>query len=58
MALVGAVRNPQELAKEFESSQQTIRNCVFQDSDDGGSPEAWTSDERGEAASHRHPKFS
>lgn len=49
IALARAGRNPKELAKEFEPSEQTIRNWLFQDSADRGErPDALTSDERRE----------
>lgn len=49
IALVRAGRSPKELAKEFEPSEQTIRNWVFQDSADRGErPEALTTEERTE----------
>jgi transposase len=49
IALVRAGRSLKALAKEFEPSEQTIRNWVFQDSADRGDhPEALTMDERTE----------
>ena len=36
IALVRAGRSPEELAKAFEPSEQTIRNWVFQDRADRG----------------------
>ena len=49
IALARAGRSPKELAKEFEPSEQTIRNWVFQDGADRGErPETLTTDERAE----------
>jgi transposase len=47
--LVRAGRTPEELAREFEPSGQTIRNWVQQaDRDDGRRPDGLTTDERQE----------
>jgi len=49
VALVRAGRTPDELAKEFEPSAQTIRNWVFQASvDDGSRDDGLTTDEKAE----------
>lgn len=49
VALVRAGRTPEELAKEFEPSAQTIRNWVGQDTADRGErPGALTTAERQE----------
>jgi transposase len=49
IALVRAGRTPEELAKEFEPSAQTIRNWVGQDAADRGErPAALTTAERQE----------
>ncbi len=49
IALARAGRSPKELAKEFEPSEQTIRNWLFQDGADRGErPEAMTTEERAE----------
>lgn len=51
IALARAGRNLKELAKEFEPSEQTIRNWVFQaEADQGERPSVLTTDERGELA--------
>ena len=45
--LVRSGRSPDELAREFEPSAQTIRNWVAQaDRDDGRRPDGLTTDER------------
>ncbi|MBX9857654.1 MAG: transposase [Gemmatimonadaceae bacterium] len=47
IALARAGRSPKELAKEFEPSEQTIRNWLFQDGADRGErPETSTTEER------------
>ena len=47
--LVRAGRSPEELAKEFEPTAQSIRNWVAQaDLDEGGRRDGLTSDERQE----------
>jgi transposase len=52
--LIRAGRIPEELAKEFESSAQTIRNWVAQaDRDAGQRQDGLTSDEREELRSLR-----
>lgn len=49
IALARTGRSPKELAKEFEPSEQTIRNWVFQGGADRGErPETLTTDERAE----------
>ena len=49
IALARAGRSPKELAKEFEPSEQTIRNWRFQDGADRGErPEVLTTEERTE----------
>ncbi len=49
IALARAGRSPKELAKEFEPSEQTIRNWGVQDGADRGErPETLTTDERAE----------
>jgi len=49
IALVQAGRSPKELAREFEPSEQTIRNWVKQaEVDNGTRRDGLTTDERGE----------
>ena len=49
VALVRASRTPDELAKEFELSAQSIRNWVFQASvDDGSRNDGLTTEEKAE----------
>ena len=49
IALARAGRTPQELAAEFEPSEQTIRNWIFQgEADRGEQPGALTTEEREE----------
>jgi transposase len=49
IALARAGRTSKELAKEFEPSEQTIRNWIFQDEADRGErPGVLTTDERDE----------
>jgi transposase len=49
IALARAGKSPKELAQEFEPSEQTIRNWIFQaEADRGERPGAMTSDERAE----------
>lgn len=49
VALARAGRSVPELAKEFEPSEQTIRNWIFQaDVDDGARTDGLTSDEHNE----------
>ncbi len=49
VAMVRAGRSPKELAREFEPSEQTIRNWVKQaDLDSGRRSDGLTTEERGE----------
>ena len=49
IALARASKSPKELAQEFEPSEQTIQNWMFQaEVDRGERPGAMTSDERAE----------
>lgn len=51
IALARAGRSPKELPKEFEPSEQTIRNWMFQDGADRGEcPGAMTTEERAESS--------
>ncbi|MFJ9908800.1 transposase [Streptomyces sp. NPDC101152] len=51
--LVRAGRSPEDLAKEFEPSAQTIRTWVNQDQVDAGERPGLTSDEKEEPAQLR-----
>ncbi len=49
IALARAGKSAKELSQEFEPSEQTIRNWIFQaEADRGARPGAMTSDERAE----------
>jgi transposase len=48
LELVKSGRTPEQLAKDFEPTAQTIRNWVAQAERDGGSREGLTTDEKEE----------